>query len=50
MPNAVFVFLFSIPSLIFSNSLFYDPYYIRHLLFGLPAAALAAAYLGSKAG
>lgn len=50
MPNAVFVFLFSIPSLIFSNSLFYDPYYIRHLLIGLPAAALAAAYLRSKAG
>lgn len=50
MPNAAFVFIYSLPSLIFSNSLFYDAYYIRHLLIGLPITALAAAYLRSKTG
>lgn len=48
MPNALFVFVFSIPSLVFSNSIFYDPYYIRYLLIGLPSAALAVSYLRAK--
>lgn len=50
MQNAAFVFIYSIPSLIFSNSLFYDPYYIRCLLIGLPLAALMTTYLFSKTG
>ena len=50
MLNAVFVFVYSVPSLIFSNALFFDAYYIRYLLIGLPAAAIGAAYLHSKTG
>ena len=50
MLNAAIVFIYSIPSLIFSNSLFYDVYYLRVLLIGLPVAAIGASYLRSKTG
>lgn len=50
MLNVAFIFFLSIPSLVFSNSLFYDPYYIRYLLIGLTIAALCPAYIRSKTG
>ena len=50
MLNAAFVFVYSLPSLIFSNALFFDAYYVRYLFIGLPAAAIGAVYLRSKAG